>query len=650
MKKFIKWLLLGLTAFIVLTVTTLALILFFKPTILINPKVLDFVLTKTKVLKSWSWEDAHFSHEWKKWNERVFKGHFKNFCFVFDQEAATVDACLEEISWNFNFLYNFGEGLKSVAIDPIKVRSSKFNLKLKPTAKKQAPKGPPLAVWDYWKMLWSDLIPDTDVVFKKIKVTHNAKTYEFDLTLFKAPKHLRAEALGFELNSTFEKLEVTAPKKYPFPKDLPTAKPLFLRNMKLTALMKKSGIPIKVTGGLETIELVLDSKISLPLQSDLTSIAFQRRTLLDTSARIRLPEVKKNLYEFGPRPYHNLPAPLSNMDGSIGLDIKTVKPMDSKSVVFEGYLSINLESPQQFFVVNLKASAPFDLETRTPGAIAVEVDFKKVALMLPRLSRKSLPPQFFPDKRIQSVPYRPVDPKVKLPGKFELTINPQALGDRALHLRTNLLDEVLRLNFDLVVSDGTVQKGFVETLPLKTKVFKRPIRLQKLRINFNHPLEPVIISTIQIPLPEYKITIELEGPLSKPRHAFSSDPPLPKNDIFAVLLFGRPLADLDPDDKTAASKTNQILSQGILSLSVLYFLAGSSVEYVGYDPNSQNATAQIGLGHKNSLRVGGNQSGVNSTAVRRSLGKGWYIDTSVQNSTDSDVKNYGVLLERIIAY
>jgi hypothetical protein len=99
-----------------------------------------------------------------------------------------------------------------------------------------------------------------------------------------------------------------------------------------------------------------------------------------------------------------------------------------------------------------------------------------------------------------------------------------------------------------------------------------------------------------------------------------------------------------------------LLSQGILSLSVLYFLAGSPVEYVGYDPDSKNATAQFGLGSKSSLRVGGGSEGVNSTAIRRSLGKGWYLDTSVQQSQEeassapNSGRNYGVLLERIISY
>jgi hypothetical protein len=239
-----------------------------------------------------------------------------------------------------------------------------------------------------------------------------------------------------------------------------------------------------------------------------------------------------------------------------------------------------------------------------------------------------------------------------MPIDLELT----ALNEKSMNIKTNLLDEPLRLNFDLNLSDGNLDHGFVKILPLKTTVFKRPIRVHHVNLRFDRSVETIIDAVIKFPLPEYKITLFLEGPVSKPRYAFQSDPPLSQDDIYAVLLFGRPLSDLSSDDKSSASKTNRILAQGILSLSVLYFLAGSPVEYVGYDADTKSAVAQFSLGNKSSLRVGGGNEGVNSTTLRRSLGKGWYIDTSVQqtqeeaSSDPQEAHDYGVLLERVISY
>jgi hypothetical protein len=42
-----------------------------------------------------------------------------------------------------------------------------------------------------------------------------------------------------------------------------------------------------------------------------------------------------------------------------------------------------------------------------------------------------------------------------------------------------------------------------------------------------------------------------------------------------------------------------------------------------------------------------------NSGIRHSLGKGWYIDTSVQNTEKRATEkgqDYGVLLERVIAY
>src|SRR5690606_24136944 len=137
----------------------------------------------------------------------------------------------------------------------------------------------------------------------------------------------------------------------------------------------------------------------------------------------------------------------------------------------------------------------------------------------------------------------------------------EALDKNALHLSTNLLDEDLRLNFSLNIEKGNLKKSFIRMLPLKTTVFRRPIHVEYAKVNLNPPLEPVVEAQIKFPLPVYEVTFDVEGPISNPRYAFSSVPPLPQSDIFAVLLFGRPISDLNPDDKTAAHKTNQILSQ-----------------------------------------------------------------------------------------
>lgn len=614
-------------------------VLFFRPALIINPNYLAFVLYHTSIFKSWSWSEASFTHEWFKWNDRGFSGSFKNFCFNFDKPSASIDTCLERISWSIRL-----KGLKVETVAPIVIDSSFLTVVL-PESKEKSPSPD---IYHYWTVLWGDLVPDFDLNFHKITL----KDTSFDLKLLKEAKHLEASALKFNLEADPEKFILKAPRSYAIPKKLPLAKqPIYLRNFVLVGEVTKKAIPLTLDGSLEGINIHATSKIDLPIKDDFTSIALRKKIALNTSAEAKLIDIRKNLDIYAPRPFNKLPAPFNVMNGDIDLKVTTANHPDPELIHISALTNINLASTHQNFVMNLSALVPMNLRTLKPTQVNLDVDFKKVRIELPRLSKKAPPPQILPDSRFKKQILPPVAKKVT-PVDMEVS----ALNEKSMNIQTNLLDEPLRLNFDLKLQNGKVQDGFLKILPLKTTVFRRPIRLQFLNLKFSEANETQVNSVIMFPLPEYKITLKLEGPVSKPKYAFQSVPPLPEDDIYAVLLFGRPLTDLSTDDKSAAAKTNSILAQGILSLSVLYFLAGSPVEYVGYDTDSKSAIAQFGLGDKSSLRVGGGNEGVNSTTLRRSLGKGWYLDTSVQqsqeeaNSNPSAAHDYGVLLERIISY
>jgi hypothetical protein len=439
------------------------------------------------------------------------------------------------------------------------------------------------------------------------------------------------------------------------PFDLPAARPLYLRSTKLVAQVTKNSIPWEVSGQLDPVDFNIRSQIKLPLQHSFTSAAFKKNVLLSTAANFTISNIKKNLATYAPAPFKIMPAPFTAMDGSLEVQVATASMEEDHSVLIKSNTAIDLKNQKQVFQMLIGIDVPFDLITNQPGPLLIKLDFQKILLQLPRLSKKSAPPQFMPDGRIKNIPTQRRNKSKEIKTDDEgagLNMHLQALGQEAMRFRTNLLDEDLRLNFDLLLSAGNLQEGFLRVLPLQTTIFRRPVKVEDLKITFAHPVDPVMEAQIVFPLPEYKIILKLEGPVSRPRHSFSSVPPLSQNDIYAVLLFGRPMADLDQADRTAANQSNQLLSQGILNLAVLYFFAGSPIEHIGYDPQTNRATAQVGLGSRASLRVGGDQEGINSTGIRRSLGKGWYLDTSVQNMTpnNSETRDYGVLLERIIAY
>ena len=659
--KKLSLILTGLLVLIVMTVIAVVAALFYDPTILINPDNLNYALTKTNVLEKWSWKSAKIEHDWIKWNQRRFYGGFEDLCLIYDNPSANIDTCLEKVSWNVELQWTLFDGLSYIVYEPLMVDSSKLLVKTKDNKEET----PPPDLMSYWNTLWSSLIPDLDLKFKKIDIIRPESTLSFDLELIKKTDSLKASALGFNLIATPKKINIYAPKRIVLPFDLKTRNPLQFSEIKLEAIFLDDSIPIVLSAKLESAVIKIKTSIlKSALKEDLTSPKFLSDLILSTSASVQVTKLNSTIADIARPPYNILPAPLNVMEGTLKVGVITEKYIEKDSVLLKIKTELNLTSPQQDLKLTVNAEVPFLLKDKSVGPIILGLDLKKVKLLLPTLSKTRLPPQIIPDSRFknstvverenkneQNLPAKIKDSPVKKDTPVDISL--QALGEKSLNINTNLLDQPLRLNFDIQISDGVVQKGWIQMLPLTTSIFKRKIVIPKLRVIFEAPLEPQLIATIEFHLPQYKITLELEGPSSKPRQAFSSDPPLPIDDIYAVLLFGRPLSSLDPDDKTAAQKSNQLISQGVLSLAVLYYFAGSPIESIGYDPESNEVSAQFGLGEKNSLRVGGTGEGLNSASVRRAIGKGWYIDSSVQkssNTSGSGGGDYGVLLERIISY
>lgn len=632
---------------------------FYNPTIFINPKNLNWGLQKTHLLSIWSWKTAAINHEWISWNKRRFYGGFSDLCLIYDNPDVNVDTCMEKVSWNVELSWSMKSGFKYDIAEPLAVDSSKLIV----TIKENPEETPPPDLMSYWDMIWNPIVPDLKMNFRKIEIRGNDKPLTFDLALTKDPGNLKAQGLGFNLHATEKRIDIFAPKKVLLPYDLKTKNPLYFSEIKLVALIQETDISVMLTAKIETGALLVKTKISkASLKEDLSKPKFLRQMLLATEGSIQVAKLKSTVAELVRPPFNVLPAPINAMEGSLKLILVTENYTDNNSVLLKVRTELDMEGPKQQLKLALNSDIPFRVNDKSIGPVTVGVELQKVNILLPQLSRTKLPPQLIPDSRFKNsikvvrtnLNTTNIPPKVKKVKKVEVSVKLQALGENALLINTNLLDEVLKLNFDLEIADGEIIKGYIHALPFRTTVFKRKIYVQSVKLIFNAPLEPEIIANIQFELPEYLITLELEGPISKPRQVFSSKPALPLDDIYAVILFGRPLEGLDPDDRTAAKKTNQILSQGILSLAVLYYFAGSPVESLGYDPESNELSASIGLGSKNSLRVGGTTgSGLNSAGIRRSLGKGWYIDSSVQKSTTaagSSSGDYGVLLERIISY
>lgn len=645
----------GLLGLLILLLLIGVGVIFYRPTILLNPKNIETALNKTHIFEKWSWSEASINHEWLKWNERHLQGNVRNFCFLKKKPYSEIDACIDEATWDFVIRYEFKKGFSFIYKNPLTVNASKLNIS---TRKDPSNGNTPPKILAIWKLLWKPFIPDIFVNFQKIVITNfdntKKKPIELKIEAQKIKDNLQASAYGFNLHATPERIVITGPEELRLPYDLKTRIPLSFKEIKLIAEMnKKKNIPISAEAKIATAAIKINSSINKEsLEEDLGKPIFLKKIVTETSGTFIIEKVRETIKLLMRPPYNILPAPFNALEGYLNIKVKgeNAEGTDVKANISSEF---NMRSKTQAIHFILDSKIPFSLENKEVKGIDAELFIKRIALHLPQLARNRIPPQMLPDKRFK-VPPKGVKTKramakAKSKAPKEVDIKLQALGNDSFNLKTNLLDEILRLNFDLTINEKGVRTGYLSALPFRTTFFKRPINLKHMKITFNQPIIPQIVGQVIFDLPEYKITLDLEGPINQPRHAFKSVPPLPLDDIYSVLLFGQPLSSLEDTDKEDAQKTSELLSKGILSLAVLYYFAGTPVESIGYDPDTDMVTAQVGLGEKSSLHLTGEQGGLNSAGVRRSLGKGWYIDSSVQKSSGPN-NDFGVLLERIISY
>lgn len=627
-------------------------VIFLAPEKVINEKVVRYVLDKTKFFKSYSLEKFDFRHERLTWNHRNFNGEIKGFCFDYGNTSTRIDTCLNNLEWNFDLSWSLLSGFEGKGMAPIKAHLDYLNVGLIPEKKTDEEI---VNYYSYWRMLWHKSIPDLVVQIDKISVqpdlTKDSKL-ELDFYLSKLNRELIVDVLDFNLIAHENDFKIYIDRNYKIPFSHELLKPLVLDSFVLNGRLNERKLDLTLNSRMQSVSLDVTTQLLFKeLTSELTKPSYLEQILNRTKAAIRIVDVKKTLRQLVKAPYNEFPAPINAMEGNLIMNFDVSNYGINHFVTINNITTLKMDGTQQTVDLELKTQVPLSLENYSLGELAVNLDINKLRLLLPDVSLTQLPTNLLSDKRI--IKTRAVTEEKEGTGKkTEYNVVVKTSEQSFISLNSNLIDEPVRFKTFVNLSPEGIKELQVGINPLRTTLFKRKIHLVNFLLSSKEQEQMQLKSKVEFNLPEYLVTLNLEGPASAPRMAFSSHPPLSQDDIYAVLLFGRPLSDLNPDDSQMAQDTNKLMAQGVLSLAVLYYLSGTPIEAIGYNDESKVVTAQIGLGSKSSLRIGGNSDGVSSAGLRRSLGKGWYIDSSVQKSSSdlSTYNNFGVMLERIIAY
>ncbi len=369
---------------------------------------------------------------------------------------------------------------------------------------------------------------------------------------------------------------------------------------------------------------------------------------------LTVPNVKKFLLAL-PTIYNELPAPLSLMNGDMSARITFESLKDPRSMKVVVPLVVNLSGENQELHFRTDASAEVKLKDAWDVEVqntSLRVELGKIRILLPKVNARHPVTQIVPDSRMKIASSEPDDDSKAKKKRSKSDLQLIIATKQPLVFSTSQLKEDLKFSIDLMVSELGPEKGYVELLPMDLEILRRPIQVRKARVDWRGPEDGLIDAKIIFPLPEYKIFLDVQGHLEAPFWAFRSEPPLPEDDIYSVLLFGQPMSEIDASNAKGVSGIRSSMTRGVFSLATLYLLAGTRIQSVVYDPESSAVKTSIRLTSKSSLQLGVEQGGVESVGVRRPLGNGWYVESTAKSSSKSrdSSSNYGLMLQKIIAY
>ncbi len=370
----------------------------------------------------------------------------------------------------------------------------------------------------------------------------------------------------------------------------------------------------------------------------------------DVGLQVVIPQFQNFVKQLSNTPY-DVWAPLRVLKGIIRLDV--TGKFDASQGSVPDHLQTLLVSRDQELNVDANGILQIRNIRSSPCAhLNMDVALSKIQLELPPVPKLPSPsqpkpdafPTFLPNGQIHSGPLTQQNqksgaqqvPRVQEP-IFTYAVKIHTVDDKnPIKFLSSQVKTPIPLAVNLALSTDVPLSGDVRVLAFPLELFRRKVQLEYLNLKFTLGSKDTALSgKIQVPYTDYMITILLLGTTEKPLLRFMSDPPLPDDQIVAVLVFGQPLEALDPDQQQSVGSSRAALRQGVLSLFSLYYLSSLNIERVDYDPGTRTASLRYRLSEGTSLNVseglGGGQS---SVGIRKRLSKHLAITTTLNNSSE----------------
>jgi hypothetical protein len=251
--------------------------------------------------------------------------------------------------------------------------------------------------------------------------------------------------------------------------------------------------------------------------------------------------------------------------------------------------------------------------------------------------------------QVQAILETPLKPMI-----FRLRIRTEHGSPRekgaGLRILTNLSPQPISVSLDVkyeeVGSDSNVL-GWIRLERTPLDLFHKKSALEEFRVELLPNDEQRLFGRLSIEVPDYSIQVLLVGTGADPQLRFTSSPPLDESQILAVLFFGRPLQQLDEEQRNSVSSLNAAFADAVLGFSSLYLLAKTPVETISYNPENRMVSATLSLGGGATLEIGRGVEDTTGFGFRKRLSREFVFRSDVERIGATGKRTVSALIEWI---
>jgi hypothetical protein len=261
---------------------------------------------------------------------------------------------------------------------------------------------------------------------------------------------------------------------------------------------------------------------------------------------------------------------------------------------------------------------------------------KEAAIELPRLEVGPAPAVVV-DRRIRAggaerVPAPPAPSAApSAPRPLAVRSRLAVRTEKPLILFSNLAKDPVPMALDLVSTyPPPAVRGAVGIRRFDVELFRRRASVDHLNISVSSGSKVASLEGLVLyETPAVAIKIAILGTTERPRVELTSVPPLKREDIIAILVFGKNPDELDHEQTASVSNTQMALESRAFGLASLFLFGSTPIERVGYDSATKTATVKLLLPGGAQLTLGSDFDQSRQLSVRKPLAPHWAIQSEI---------------------